>query len=146
MISFELSEAQRLAQSMVEELAAAALRPAAGGADDREAIPQSVREEIWATGISQSQADADQDARSATLNAILLEELAVADASFAIVAAAPLGFLGTVAAQGSPGQKKSLLPIFAGDKYRCAGVAIMGPGFDFDVTAIRTTSVTTADG
>src|SRR5260370_3725743 len=123
MISFELSEAQRLAQSMVEELAAAALRPAAGGADDREAIPQSVLDEIWATGIIQSQADADQDGRSATLNAILLEELAVADASFAIAAAAPLGFLGTVAAQGSPGQKKNLLPLVARDNYPCARAA-----------------------
>src|SRR5260370_15429183 len=110
MISFELSEEQRLAQSLVRELAAAALRPAARGADDREAIPQSVLDEIWATGIIQSQADADQDARSSTLNAILLEELAVADASFAIAAAAPLGFLGPVPAPVSPGQEKSLLP------------------------------------
>src|SRR5258708_7272759 len=146
MISFELSEEQRLAQSGVQEVAGAARRPAARGADDREAIPQSVLDEIWATGIIQSQADADQDARSATLNAILLEELAVADASFAIAAAAPLGFLGTIAAQGSPAQKKNLLPLFAGDKYRCAGVAIMEPGFDFDVTAIRTTAVKTRDG
>ena len=146
MISFELSEEQRLAQSMVQDLAASSLRPAARGADDREAIPQSILNEIWATGIIQSQADADQDARSSTLNAILLEELAVADASFAIAAAAPLGFLGTIAAQGSPGQKKSLLPLFAGDDYRCAGVAIIEPGFDFDVTAIRTTAVKTHDG
>src|SRR5258707_13416876 len=146
MISFELSEEQRLAQSMVQELAAAALRPAARGADDREAIPQSILDEIWATGIIQSQADAEQDARTATLNAILLEELAVADASFAIAAAAPIGFLGTVAAQGSPGQKKNLLPLFSGDKYRCAGVAIMEPGFDFDVSAIHTTATKTRDG
>jgi alkylation response protein AidB-like acyl-CoA dehydrogenase len=146
MISFELSEEQKLAQSMVQEIAAAALRPAARGADDREAIPQSILDEIWATGIIQSQADPEQAARSATLNAILLEELAVADASFAIAAAAPLGFLGTIAAQGSAAQKKNLLPLFAGDKYRCATVAIMEPGFDFDVTTIRTTAVKTRDG
>src|SRR5260370_28061813 len=133
MISFELSEAQRLAQSMVEELAAAALRPAAGGADDREAIPQSVLDEIWATGIIQSQADADQDGRSATLNAILLEELAVADASFAIAAAAPLGFLCTVAAPGSPGQKKNLLPPVPGGKDRFARFSLMQPRFGFGV-------------
>ncbi len=146
MISFELSQEQTLAQSMVRDLAGSALRPAARGADDRETIPQSVLDEIWATGIIQSQADPDPDARSATLNAILLEELAVADASFAIAAAAPIGFLGTVAAQGSPGQKKNLLPLFSGEKYRCAGVAIMEPGFDFDVSTIRTAAIKTRDG
>src|ERR1700726_896127 len=70
---------------MVHELAGSQLRPAARGADDREAIPSSVLDEIWATGIIQSQADAS--ARSATLNTLLLEELAIADESFAIAAA-----------------------------------------------------------
>jgi acyl-CoA dehydrogenase len=124
LISFELTEEQKLAQSMVQELATATLRPAARDADDREAIPASIVDEIWSTGIVQSQASTDSDAGgSATLNAILLEELAVADAAFAVAAAAPIGFLSAIAAQGSPAQKKNLLPLFAGDKYRCAVVA-----------------------
>src|SRR5438445_537034 len=114
-------------------------------ADDREAIPDAILGEIWSTGIIQSQADPDQGARSATLNAILLEELAVSDASFAIAAAAPIGFLATITAQGSPAQKKDLLPLFSGDKYRCASVAIMEPGFDFDVTSIRTSAIKSRD-
>jgi alkylation response protein AidB-like acyl-CoA dehydrogenase len=146
LISFELTEEQKLAQSMVQDIASSALRPAARGADDREAIPQSILDELWSTGIIQSQADSDQSARSPTLNAILLEELAVADASFAIAAAAPIGFLGAIAAQGSPGQKKNLLPLFASDKYQCAGGAIMEPDFAFDVSAIRTTAVKTRAG
>jgi alkylation response protein AidB-like acyl-CoA dehydrogenase len=144
LISFELTEEQKLAQSMVQELAGSQLRPAARGADDREAIPSSILDKLWATGIIQAQADAT--ARSATLNALLLEELAVADAAFAIAAAAPIGFLGAIADQGSPAQKKNLLPLFTGDKYRCAGVAIMEPDFAFDVSAIRTTAVKTRDG
>jgi alkylation response protein AidB-like acyl-CoA dehydrogenase len=144
LISFELTEEQKLAQSMVQELASSALRPAARSADDREAIPSSILDEIWATGIIQSQVE--DGGYSPTLNALLLEELAVADASFAIAAAAPIGFLGAVAAQGSPTQKKDLLPLFAGDKYRCAGVAIMEPDFAFDVSAVRTTAVKTRDG
>src|SRR5208283_2679752 len=129
---------------MVQELAAAQLRPAARDADDREAIPSSILDQLWATGIIQSQAEAG--GYSPTLNAILLEELAVADASFAIAAAAPIGFLGAIAAQGSPAQKKNLLPLFAGDKYRCAGVAVMEPDFAFDVSSIRTTAIKTRDG
>jgi alkylation response protein AidB-like acyl-CoA dehydrogenase len=145
-ISFELSEEHKLAQAMVQELAADKLRPAARAADDREAIPPSILDEIWSTGIVQSQAEADATGRSATLNAILLEELAVADASFAIAAAAPIGFLSAIAAHGSPAQKKNLLPLFAGDKYRCAGVAIMEPDFAFDVGALRTAATRTRDG
>jgi alkylation response protein AidB-like acyl-CoA dehydrogenase len=146
LISFEMTEEQKLAQSMVQQLASSALRPAARDADDREAIPASTLNEIWSTGIVQAQADSDAAGSSATLNAILLEELAVADAAFAIVAAAPIGFLSAIAAQGSLAQKKSLLPLFAGDKYRCAGIAIMEPDFAFDVSAIRTTATRTRDG
>jgi alkylation response protein AidB-like acyl-CoA dehydrogenase len=148
LISFELSEEHKLAQSMVQELASSALRPAARGADDREAIPASILDEISATGIVQSQAATGSDSAgsSATLNAVLLEELAAADASFAIATAAPLGFLSAIATQGSPAQKKNLLPLFAGDKYRCAAVAIMEPDFAFDVTKLRTVASKTRDG
>jgi alkylation response protein AidB-like acyl-CoA dehydrogenase len=148
LISFELTAEQKLAQSMVQELATSSLRPAARDADDREAIPAAILDEIWSTGIIQSQASADADSAgsSATLNAILFEELAVADAAFAIAAAAPIGFLSAIAMQGSPAQKKNLLPLFGEDKYRCAGVAIMEPDFAFDVSAIRTTATKTRDG
>jgi alkylation response protein AidB-like acyl-CoA dehydrogenase len=148
LISFELTEEQKLAQSMVQELAANKLRPAARHADDREGIPASILDEIWSTGIVQSQASAESDSagQSATLNAILLEELAVADAAFAMAAAAPIGFLSAITAQGSPSQKKNLPPLFAGDKYRCAGVAIMEPDFAFDVSTIRTSANKTRDG
>src|SRR5258708_17959686 len=129
---------------MVQGLASSELRSAARGADDREAIPSSILDEIWATGIVQSQSDAD--GYSPTSNALLLEELAVADASFVVAAAAPIGFLGAITAQGSPAQKKHLLPLFAGDKYRCAGVAIIEPDFAFDVSAIRTTAIKKRDG
>ena len=144
MISFELTEEQKLAQSMVQELASSQLRPAARTPTIARSIPSSILDEIWATGIIQSQSDAD--GYSPTLNALLLEELAVADASFAIAAAAPIGFLGAIAAQGSSAQKKNLLPLFAGDKYRCAGVAIMEPDFAFDVSALRTTAIKKRDG
>jgi hypothetical protein len=83
--------------------------PTARGADDREAIPSSILDEIWATGIIQSQADAT--ARSATLNALLLEELAVADAAFAIAAAPPIGFLGAVADQDRRAEEESTAAI-----------------------------------
>lgn len=145
MISFQLSEEQRLAQTMAAELAHTKLRPAARDADEHLAIPSSILNGIWATGIVPSLADADATG-SPTLNAILLEELAVADASFAIAAAAPLGFVSAIASQGSDAQRKALLPLFAGDQYRAACVAIMEPDFAFDVSAIRTVAIKAPNG
>jgi alkylation response protein AidB-like acyl-CoA dehydrogenase len=147
-ISFELTEEQKLAQSMIRELAGSSLRLAARDADEHAAIPAAILQEIWETGIIQSQAAADTDggSRSATLNALLLEELAVADAAFAIAAAAPIGFASAIAAYGSIEQKKTLLSLFVGDKYQCASVAIMEPDFMFDVSAMRTSAAKTSGG
>jgi alkylation response protein AidB-like acyl-CoA dehydrogenase len=146
LISFELTEEQKLAQSMLQQLAASTLRPAARLADDQEAIPASILDEVWATGIIQNQADGDGANSSPILNALMLEELAAADASFAMAAAAPMGFVSAIAGQGSPAQKKSLLPHFTGDQYRPAAVAIMEPDFAFDVTALHTIAVKYRDG
>jgi alkylation response protein AidB-like acyl-CoA dehydrogenase len=76
----------------------------------------------------------------------VLEELAVADASFAIAVAAPLGFVSAIASQGTDAQKQALLPLFTGDQYRLASIAIMEPDFSFDVSAIRTTAAKTSGG
>lgn len=146
MISFELTEEQKLAQSMLQDLATSALRPAARAADESEAISARTLAELWATGLIQARADEDAAARTCVTNAIALEELAFADASFAIAAAAPLGFLSAIAAQGSAAQKQKLLPLFAGDRYRCASVAIAEPDFAFDVSAIATSAVKTRGG
>ncbi len=145
MISFEMTEEQKLARSMIQGLASSVLRPAAREADDHEAIPASILNQMWATGIVQSQGDFDASSSFATLNAILFEELAVADAAFAIAAAAPIGFLSAIASQGSRAQKDRLLPLFGGDRYRCAAVAIIEPDFAFDVASIRTTATKTRD-
>jgi len=146
LISFELTEEQKLAQSMLQDLAAKALRPAARVADESEAISPRTLAELWATGVIQARADEDAPARTCVTNAIALEELAFADASFAIAAAAPLGFLSAIAAHGSAAQKKKLLPLFADDDYRSASVAIAEPDFAFDVSAIRTSAVKTRNG
>ncbi len=145
MISFELTEEQQLAQSMVRDLAAA-LRPAARQGDDREATPASVLDALWSAGIVQNQAAADGSNSSPILNALMLEELAAGDPSFAMAAGATMGFVSAIAAHGSPRQKNTLLPEFAGDKFRCAAVAIMEPDFAFDVAAIRTTAAPAGDG
>jgi len=146
LISFELTEEQHLAQSMVRELAAAALRPAAREGDDRETMPARVLDALWSAGIVQNQAAAEGANSSPILNTLILEELAAADPSFATAAGAVMGFVSAVAAFGSPRQKNELLPAFAADTFRCGAVAIMEPDFSFDVAAIRTTAAPAGGG
>jgi alkylation response protein AidB-like acyl-CoA dehydrogenase len=132
---------------MVQELAVSAVRPAARDADEHQAIPPAVLNQLWSTGIVQSIADdTDASGLSATTNAILLEELAVGDAALAVALAAPTGFVSAIATLGSSEQKKSVLPLFAGDQYRCAGIAIIEPDFGFDVSALRTVATKTSRG
>jgi alkylation response protein AidB-like acyl-CoA dehydrogenase len=146
LISFELTEEQKLAQSMARELADSALRPAARQGDDRGAMPEAVLNAIRSAGIIQSQAEDGGANSSPVLNALLLEELAAGDGAGAVALGAPMGFLSAIAAQGSPAQKQTLLARFTRDEYRCAGVAAMEPDFGFDVAALRTNAVKTRGG
>jgi alkylation response protein AidB-like acyl-CoA dehydrogenase len=146
LISFELNQEQELARSTAREFASAVLRPAAREADEAGSLPQSILEQLWSLGIIRNQADAEGANSSPILNALILEELAAGDASFAMAAAATMGFVSAIASQGSSAQKKTLLPLFASDELRCAGVAIMEPDFAFDATRIATTATPAASG
>ena len=133
---------------MVRELAAAKLRPAARDADERCALPESVLNDLWNTGIIQSEADAlsDANSRSPILNAILLEELAAGDAAFAMAAGASIGFVSAVASHGSEAQRRALLPLFTDARYRPVSVAVVEPDFSFDVAALGTVANRTPRG
>jgi alkylation response protein AidB-like acyl-CoA dehydrogenase len=146
LISFELTEEQKLAQSMARELASSTLRPAARHGDEREAMPAPILDAIRASGIVQSQAEDSGENSSPVLNALLLEELAAGDSAFAVALGAPIGFVGAIAAHGSLAQRKDWLAHFTRDEYQCAGIAIMEPDFGFDVSALRANAVKTRTG
>jgi alkylation response protein AidB-like acyl-CoA dehydrogenase len=130
MITFELSEEQQIAQSTVREFAQSVLRPAAQRADADGKIEQKELDAIWSTEIVQAQAA--EDGRSPILNALVLEELAAADATLALAVAAPMAFVQAIADQGSAKQRQALLAAFTSPKYQAAAVAMMEPSFRFD--------------
>ena len=146
LISFELTEEAETRTEHGVGAGASEASPAARTGDDRESIPPAILGEIWATGIIQSQAGNSGAESSPIMKALLLEELATGEAAFAMAAAAPMGFVSASAMQGSAEQRRKLLPLFTGDKYRCAAIAIMEPDFAFDVTALRTTAVNIGSG
>jgi alkylation response protein AidB-like acyl-CoA dehydrogenase len=135
-ITFELSEEQQIAQSTMREFAQNVLRPVAQKSDKEAKADRDALDAIWSTEIVQAQAS--EDGRSPVLNAILLEELAAADATLALAAAAPMGFVQAIVDQGSTKQREMILDAFSGRTYKAAAVAVMEPSFSADVSRILT--------
>ena len=107
MISFELSEEQRVAQATIGEFARTVLRPVAREADQLSRIDPATLQALWSTEIIQAQAaDGEGAERSPVMNALLLEELAAADATLALAVAAPMAFVQAIADQGSLQQRE----------------------------------------
>jgi len=140
MISFELSEEQKIAQSTMGEFAKAVLSPEARRIDNDSKIDAGVLKSLWETGIVQSQVSEDGEARSPVTNAIILEELAAADASLALALASPMGYVQAIVDHGSAKQRAELLKAFTGGKFQAAAVAMMEPSFGFDVSKFATTA------
>ncbi|MGE0830959.1 MAG: acyl-CoA dehydrogenase family protein [Hyphomonadaceae bacterium] len=138
MISFELSEEQKIAQSSMGEFAKSVLRPEGRRLDDASKMDDATLAQLWATGVVQSQADTGGEKRSSVLNAIVLEELAVGDAGLALALGSTMGFVQAIADQGSAKQQADLLKRFMGEKFEAAAVAMMEPRFEFDVSKLQT--------
>jgi len=137
MISFELTEEQRVAQATIGEFARTELRPVAQEIDREAQIGTATLAALWSTEIIQAQAaDDTAGGRSPVMNALLLEELAAADATLALAMAASMAFVQAVADQGSAAQRGALLPLFSGGAFQAAAVLLMEPGFRFDVTRL----------
>ncbi|MFO1079356.1 MAG: acyl-CoA dehydrogenase [Reyranellaceae bacterium] len=143
MISFALTEEQRVAQATVRAFAQSTLRPVAQAADEAGRIAPETLAALWSMELVQAQAQIEPggEARSPLLNALLLEELGAADATLALAVAAPMAFVGALADHGSERQRRSLLPLFAGARFQAAAVAVMEPRFQFDAAALGTTAV-----
>ena len=145
MITFDLSEEQELARNAMRGFAQGELLPVAQKLDRESMIPESTLDILWSTGLIQLQGDEDKG-RCSILNALVLEELAAADATLALALAAPVAFTQAIMDQGSPTQRQALLPLFEGNAFHAAAIALMEPHFGSDVSALTTTAVRDGDG
>jgi alkylation response protein AidB-like acyl-CoA dehydrogenase len=145
MISFELTDEQKIIQSMIGEFAEAELRPQARRLDDDASIDAGLLDQIWSMGIVQSGATEDEEGRSAVTNAIVLEELGAVDATLAMAVASTMGFIGAIVEHGTAHQREELLKVFLGDSFQAASLAMMESSFGFDVSNIATTATRVSD-
>jgi alkylation response protein AidB-like acyl-CoA dehydrogenase len=150
MISFGPTEEQEVARDAMREFAASAIRPIARSSDEASASPDAFLEQAWQLGLVATQLPEAYggagEARSPITNALVLEELAHGDAGLALAATSPALFAMPVAEFGTEAQKQALLPLFGGDRFHAASLALVEPGPCFDPFALRAKAERKGDG
>ncbi len=144
MISFELTQSQVMARDMVRELAKKELRQRARGCDEESRCPDDLLEKSWAlglvsAGIPEAQGGAGAAAEQTT-SALVLEELGYGCASLGAMVMAPMLFVRPLLDFGTDSQKQIYLPLFTGNRYHAATLALHEPNFGFDPAKLRTTA------
>jgi len=149
-ISFGPSEEQEVARDAMREFAASAVRPLARASDEAGAAPAELLEQAWQLGLTSTQIPEDfgggGEARSPITNALVLEELAHGDAGLALAALAPSLFAMPVVEFGTEAQRRELLPLFCGERYHAASLALVEPDPCFDPIGLRTVAERKGDG
>ena len=142
MISFDLTEEQRMIRDTIVAFAAGEIRPAARAADESGAIPSDLISKAWELGLVHGaipeQFGGYGDARSAVTGAIVAEGLAFGDLAVALHALTPRLVAFPVLEFGTAIQRALLLKNYAGDHFAPGAVAMMEPRFDFDLSALYT--------
>ena len=142
MISFDLSEEQRMIRDTIVAFAADEIRPAARPADESGAIPSGLIAKAWDLGLVRGaipeQFGGYGDARSAVTGVIVAEDLAFGDLAIAIHALAPRLIAFPVLEFGTDAQRARVLKGFAGDNFAPGAMALIEPRFDFDASALDT--------
>jgi alkylation response protein AidB-like acyl-CoA dehydrogenase len=141
-ISFKLTDEQEVVREAMHEFAEQEMRPIAREADEESKVPESFLAQSWELGLVSTQLPEEfgggGEERSPITNAIVLEELAWGDATLALAALAPAGFAFAIADSGTEEQRRSYLPLFCGDAYHAAALAVNEPGALFDPRTPRT--------
>jgi acyl-CoA dehydrogenase len=149
MVSFELSEEQRLLRETVAAFATEQMRPLAREADERCEAPESVIAKAWEFGLVATAIPERYggfgDQPSALTGAIVLEELGYGDLSMALHVLAPRLLVYPLLEHGTEDQKQRLLPAFTQATFRAATAAIVEPMLHFDPCSLTTTAKTRGD-
>lgn len=145
MISFELTKEQELIQKTTREFAAAELKNIARDCDEDSEIPKKVLDRAWELGLANSSVPEEYGGigmeRSALTTALICEELGYGCASIASAVMAPSAFIQPLIDFGTKDQKAKYLPLYTGERFEAAAMALHEPQFTFDPTDMRTTAV-----
>ncbi|MDH3210887.1 MAG: acyl-CoA dehydrogenase family protein [Myxococcales bacterium] len=150
MISFKLTDEQEVVREAMRTFAGEVLRPLAHECDEASKLSEEALGQCWELGLVSTQIPeafgGGGEPRSPITNVLVLEELAWGDAALAVAALAPAGFAFAVADQGTEDQKRRYLPLFGGDHYHAASLAVSEPGPTFDALLPRTVAEKRGEG
>ena len=144
MISFEPTQEQQVARESIGQFADQVLRPSARASDEASSLSEDLLQQIWELGLVSTQIPVVYggmgEERSPLTNALVLEELAHGDLAHALAALAPATFALPILDLGTEEQRKKYLPMFCGERFHPAALAIAEAAPDFDPLALRTTA------
>lgn len=133
-----------MVRETVAAFAAEQIRPAARAADESGVIDADLLSKAWELGLVRGclpeTIGGYGDPRIAVTGAIVAEELACGDLSFALHALTPRLLAFPVIEMGTELQRSRYLPSLAADKFVAATAAVMEPAFDFDTADMKTTA------
>jgi acyl-CoA dehydrogenase len=143
MVSFELSDEQKMVQETVASFATDQIEPVMRESDEQNAVPEDVIAKGWELGLLggciPEEYEGFGEEISSLTGLIAMEELAWGDLSIAMHLMAPSVLAISVLDQGTEEQKKQLLPAFCEDEYKTASSATVEPFYNFCASAMKTT-------
>ena len=142
MITFELSKEQELIQKSAREFAAGEITDIARDVDEESKIPKKVLDKAWEIGLANSSVPEDYDGigmdRSAVTSVLIGEELGYGCATLATAILAPSAFIHPIIDFGTDEQKDKYLPLYGGEKFEPASIALQEAQYTFDPTDLQT--------
>jgi acyl-CoA dehydrogenase len=144
MVSFELSDEQRMVQETVASFAVDQIEPLAHESEESGSVPEDVIAKGWELGLVggciPEEYDGFGEGLSALTNVIATEEMAAGDLAIALHLMSPTMLAYSVLDQGTEEQKKEFLPNYCGEGFKPASCALVEPKFDFCASTLFTTA------
>jgi alkylation response protein AidB-like acyl-CoA dehydrogenase len=149
MVSFEMSDEQKMVQETVASFAVDHMEPAMRESDENEAIPEDVIAKGWELGLVGGSIPEEYggygEELSALTGVIALEEMAWGDLSMSMHMMAPTVLAYSILDQGTEDQKKKFLPAYCEEEYKPASSALVEPYYNFCPSALRAVAVRDGD-
>ncbi len=149
MVSFEMSDEQKMVQETVASFAADHIEPIMRESDEQNGVPGEVIAKGWELGLLggwiPEEYEGFGEEPSSLTGLIALEELAWGDLSAGLHLMAPSVLAICVLDQGTEEQKQQYLPAFCEEEYKAASSALVEPYYNFCASALRTTAVRDGD-
>ena len=149
MISFSMTEEQKMIVDAVSRFATREMREAARECDESGEIPQKLIDTAWELGIVASHIPEEYegfgDEHSAVTGVLVAETLAYGDLSIAMHAMTPGLLALPILEGGTEEQKSEYLPLFCDVAFESATAALIEPRYDFDPNELATSAVLDGD-